>query len=135
MQTFANQCIVITNRLANDDKDAPFTIMFQASQQAAMRDLKKVGAVKLWYYLAKNKPGFPLALSQKACEDWGITINEYRSGKQELKEKGYLVPRDNSNQVDFYEYPFAQNPEIVKERAERNKKQISEFADLFRGDF
>lgn len=129
MITYANQSVIHINRIPKSTGSL-YTYLDLASIQAAMSDLKKVGAVKLWIYFTRNKNEFSLALSQKACEEFGISISEYRSGKDELKEKGYLLETEGSNIMQFYEWPEMQNPEIQKARQERN---IKHFDDLFDG--
>ena len=46
---------------------------------------------KLWLYLALNQNGYEFALSQKACENWGIKKDTYYRSVDALKEHRYLV--------------------------------------------
>ena len=58
--------------------------------QKAARELSG-SAFKLYLYLAGNKDGYVLALSQKVVEDMiGLSKNTYHQAVKELEAKGYL---------------------------------------------
>ena len=70
----------------------------------ANKDLEPYG-LQLYLYLAGNKDGFDLALSQKAAEEEaGIRSTTFHKYVNVLIEKGYLVNRQG-NIYDFYEVP------------------------------
>ena len=71
---------------------------------AASRDLG-AHALRLYLYLAANKDGFDLALSQAAATNAiGIPRSTYHDQFNVLKNKGYIVPVQG-NIYAFYEKP------------------------------
>ena len=72
--------------------------------QKAMNELSGTG-FKLWCYFNKNQDAHFFGLSQKDCEQWGITKSSYYRALDELKEKRYLLPKPESNIYYFYEMP------------------------------
>ena len=72
---------------------------------AAARDLKYSSMI-LWLYLSRNQNGYELALSPKDVEEtMGLSERTYRTCKNELMEKGYLV-QVKGNRYMFYEKPL-----------------------------
>ena len=68
-----------------------------------MRVLSGSG-LKMWLYFNKNQDGFRFALSQKACEEWGIKKDSYYKGISELIDKGYLwKENEKGNSYYFFE--------------------------------
>ena len=62
-------------------------------------------SLKMYLYLVKNRESFELGLSQKACENWGISRSSYYRSFEELKEKGYLVELIPGSRYEFFELP------------------------------
>lgn len=75
-------------------------------------------AFKLYLYLAGNKDGFDLVLSQKAVEHAiGISKATYHTAVQELESRGYI----SCKQGNVYE--FTPNTAITEEDAEKIKQE------------
>ena len=101
--TVPNQKVVHVNRQKCDKN---FLQISKENWYAVNKDLGPYG-LQLYLYIAGNKDGFDLALSQEAAEqEAGIKKTTYHSYVKALIAKGYLVPRkENSNIYDFYEIP------------------------------
>lgn len=101
--TVANQKVVHVNRQKCDKN---FLQISKESWYAANKDLEPYG-LQLYLYIAGNKDGFDLALSQEAAErDAGIKKTSFHKYVNIMIDKGYLVPRkEGSNIYDFYEVP------------------------------
>lgn len=101
--TAPNQKVVHVNRQKCDKN---FLQISKENWYAVNKDLGPYG-LQLYLYIAGNKDGFDLALSQEAAEqEAGIKKTTYHSYVKTLIAKGYLVPRkENSNIYDFYEIP------------------------------
>lgn len=64
--------------------------------------------LQVYLYLAKNKDGFKLALSQAAAEkEAGIKKTTFNKYVKRFIAEGYLVKR-SGNIYDFYERPHCQ---------------------------
>ena len=89
---------------------------------AANRDLELYG-LQVYLYLAGNKDGFDLELSQEAAErEVGIRKTTFHKYVNLMIEKGYLVQRgEGSNVYDFYEKPQEQK----KKAAAPSGEQVS----------
>lgn len=98
--TVPNQKIIHINREAVTDN---FLQIKKENWYNANKDLEPYG-LQLYLYLAGNKDGFDLALSQKAAEEAGIKSTTFHKYVNVLIEKGYLVNRQG-NIYDFYEVP------------------------------
>ena len=101
--TVPHQKVVHVNRQKCDKN---FLQISKENWYAVNKDLGPYG-LQLYLYIAGNKDGFDLALSQEAAEqEAGIKKTTYHSYVKALIAKGYLVPRkENSNIFDFYEIP------------------------------
>lgn len=101
--TVPNQKVVHVNRQKCDKN---FLQISKENWYAANKDLSPYG-LQLYLYIAGNKDGFDLALSQEAAEqEAGIKKTTFHSYVKTMIDKGYLVPRkENSNIYDFYEVP------------------------------
>ena len=101
--TVPNQKVVHVNRQKCDKN---FLQISKENWYAANKDLEPYG-LQLYLYIAGNRDGFDLALSQEAAErEAGIKKTSYHKYVNLMIEKGYLVPRkENSNVYDFYEVP------------------------------
>lgn len=87
-----------------DKKEGNFLLIKKANWYAANKDLEPYG-LQLYLYIAGNKDGFDLALSQEAAkQEAGITKTTFHKYVNVLIEKGYLVPKQG-NIFDFYEIP------------------------------
>ena len=90
-------------------------------------------------YLAKNQNNYSFALSSSDFCQWsGLGITAYNTAFTELKEQGYLVPKDSGKEKEtrfiFYDKSRLEEPEeniiieIPKEKVEECRsiqKQIS----------
>lgn len=101
--TVPNQKVVHVNRQKYDKN---FLQISKENWYAANKALSPYG-LQLYLYIAGNKDGFDLALSQEAAEqEAGIKRTSFHKYVNLMIEKGYLVPRkENSNIFDFYEIP------------------------------
>lgn len=99
--TVPNQKIIHINREKVTDN---FLQIKKENWYNANKDLEPYG-LQLYLYLAGNKDGFDLALSQKAAEEEaGIRSTTFHKYVNVLIEKGYIVNRQG-NIFDFYEVP------------------------------
>ena len=107
-RTSPNQKTVHINRDMpdKDKKEGNFLLVKQENWYAANKDLGPYG-LQLYLYIAGNKDGFDLALSQEAAEEEaGIKKTTFHNYVNIMIEKGYLVQRgEGSNLYDFYEIP------------------------------
>ena len=92
--------IIIHKEKANDN----FMTIKNKNWMEANKELSPYG-LQLYLYLAKNKDGFNLALSQKAAEEAGIRKTSFHTYLKRLIDNGYLVKR-SGNTYDFYETPY-----------------------------
>ena len=93
----------------------------------AMINLNGNSGLLLWLYLNKNDDKyFPIELSQKASEAWGIKKDSYYRAVEELIAKGYLVGGEDSNLYTFYEVPVSQNAKEARKQISDSAKEISQ---------
>ena len=75
-------------------------------------------AFKLYLYLADNKDGFDLALSQKAIEQTlDISKATYHTAVQELESRGYLILKQGNV------YEFSPDTDMTEESANKIKQE------------
>lgn len=87
MKTYPNQKVIHIQKGTYEDN---FLQVGNDEWQRAARELTG-SAFKLYLYLAGNRDGYDLALSQKAVEDaTGLSKNTYHRAVEELETKGYL---------------------------------------------
>lgn len=103
MATVPNQRKVTIHR---EECKKDFLLIKKENWYAANKDLEPYG-LQLYLYLAGNKDGFNLELSQEAAENIvGIKKTTFHKYINLMIEKGYLVQRkEGSNLYDFYETP------------------------------
>ena len=103
MATAPNQRKVVVHR---EKCERDFLQIKKENWFAANKDLEPYG-LQVYLYLAGNRDGFTLELSQEAAErEAGIKKTSFHKYVNLMIEKGYLVPRkENSNVYDFYEVP------------------------------
>ncbi len=103
MATVPNQKIIKIHR---EKCERDFLQIKKENWFAANKNLEAYGLL-LYLYLAGNKDGFNLELSQEAAErEAGIKKTSFHKYVKKLIEKGYLVQRkEGSNIYDFYEVP------------------------------
>ena len=101
--TVPHQKVIHINRQKCDKN---FLQISKEHWYAANKDLEPYG-LQLYLYIAGNRDGFDLALSQEAAEqEAGIKKTSYHKYVKVMIEKGYLIQRkDGSNIYDFYEVP------------------------------
>lgn len=103
MSTNPNQTIVRIESSPCDDIHLCSMRNIEA-ECAAARDLK-YSTMILWLYCSQYQDGDKFILSPKAVkETMGLNERTYRTCKDELIEKGYLV-KVGDNQYMFYEMP------------------------------
>lgn len=99
--TVPNQKTIHINR---EKPEKNFLQIKKENWYAANKELTPYG-LQLYLYLAGNKDGFDLALSQEAAfNEAGIKKTTFHKYVQLFIEKGYLVQRQG-NIYDFYETP------------------------------
>ncbi len=88
---------------------------------AANKDLEPYG-LQVYLYLAGNRDGFSLELSQEAAErEAGIKKTSFHKYVNLMIEKGYLVQRgEGSNLYDFYERPQKQKKKAAEPSGEQD---------------
>ncbi len=103
MATAPNQRKIIIHR---EKCERDFLQIKKENWFAANKDLEPYG-LQVYLYLAGNRDGFTLELSQEAAErDAGIKKTSFHKYVNLMIEKGYLVQRgEGSNLYDFYEIP------------------------------
>ena len=103
MSTNPNQTIVSIESSPCDDIRLCSMRNIEA-ECAAARDLKYSSMI-LWLYCSQYQDGDEFILSPKAVkETMGLSERTYRTCKDELIEKGYLV-KIKDNHYMFYEMP------------------------------
>ena len=107
MKTYPNQNTVIIKK-TNCENDF-LQINNNEWMAAAKACDKSFNAFKLYLYLASNKPGFSMGLSQIAVQkSIGLKSTSYYDSIAKLKVLGYLVDI-GSNKLEFYSSPFRQS--------------------------
>lgn len=101
--SYANQKTVQVKKM-KCDKQHLYTRINLEAMQSAMKELKKVGAFKLWLYLAKNQDQYRFDLSCEDCKRWGVKADSFHTGINELIKKGYLQ-KVSGNFYIFHEMP------------------------------
>ena len=111
MATVPNQRKVIIHR---EKCERDFLQIKKENWFAANKDLEPYG-LQVYLYLAGNKDGFNLELSQEAAErEAGIKKTSFHKYVNLMIEKGYLVQRgEGSNLYDFYEKPQKQKKQTA----------------------
>lgn len=102
MASVPNQKQIVSAPRLKKDKDHLYAKLNLDALQQAMKDLNGSG-LKLYLYFAKNREDYNFDLSQKACEEWGLSRSSYYRGVKELKEAGYLVEKGST--MTYYELP------------------------------
>lgn len=108
--TFPHQKMIVIHR------EMPKRDFLQIKNENWMEVNKKLGpyALQLYLYLADNRDGFSLALSQQTAKDEaGITKTTFHKYVNLLIDEGYLVHR-SGNTYDFYETPHKQENKDLK---------------------
>ena len=106
MPTVPNQWIAEVNKEPCDKKNIYSTINDNAVR-LAMKDLTP-GHFQVWYYFAKNQPGYTFAVSPAAAlNEYGISKETFHRAIAKFKEKGYLVndTTKGKNYWIFHEIP------------------------------
>ena len=116
MATAPNQRKVVVHR---EKCERDFLQIRKENWFAANKDLEPYG-LQVYLYLAGNRDGFTLELSQEAAErEAGIKKTSFHKYVNLMIEKGYLVQRgDGSNLYDFYERPQEQKKKATKPSGE-----------------
>ena len=138
MATSPNQRKVIVHR---EKCERDFLQIKKENWFAANKDLEPYG-LQVYLYLAGNRDGFILELSQEAAErEAGIKKTSFHKYVNLMINKGYLVQRgDGSNLYDFYERPQEQKKKAAApagklvslrgEKAEENNNSADELLRL-----
>ena len=87
----------ITVSKEKTDKANRYTANNLAALDEAARRLQSKGGFKLYMYLAKNQNNYSFALSSADFCAWsGLGMTAYNTAFEELKEQGYLIPKDKT---------------------------------------
>lgn len=118
MATAPNQRKVIIHR---EKCERDFLQIKKENWFAANKDLEPYG-LQVYLYLAGNRDGFTLELSQEVAErEAGIKKTSFHKYVNLMIEKGYLVQRgDGSNLYDFYERPQEQKKKAANPSGEQD---------------
>ena len=85
------------------DKSHKYTTNNLEALAEASKNLQSLGGFKLYMYLAKNQENYELALSNADFKEWsGLERRAYTTAFEELKEKGYLIPLNDSESIYFF---------------------------------
>lgn len=99
--SFPNQKKIIVDKMPCDKRNK-YAVINQQALQKAMCELKTMGSIKLWLYLAKNQPDYKFDLSCAECGKWGLKPDAFHSAVKELINKGYLM-HNKANEYTFIE--------------------------------
>ena len=88
----------------------------------AMNELNGNSGLLLWLYLNKNNDKFfPVELSQKACEEWGLKKDSYYRAFKELEKHGYLIQKQENSNI----YLFFENGNTVSQNEKEKSNTVS----------
>ena len=114
MVTYANQKVI---HIQKPEYEKNYLQVGNNEWQKAGKILT-YAAFKIYLYLAGNKNGFDLALSQKAVEQTlGVSKATYHTAIQELESRGYLSLKKGNV------YEFSPNTTITEENANKIKQE------------
>ena len=117
MGTVPNQRTITVSKAKTDKKHLYTNNNLAALDEAAKR-LQSKGGFKLYMYLAKNQDNYSFALSSADFCYWsGLGITAYNSAFEELKEQGYLIPKDSSKEKET-RFVFYDKSQISGKREE-----------------
>ena len=88
--TFKNQKTVTIKKEPCDNVRNHYARINLVALHKAMSELKTMGEMKLWLYLAKNKDEYTFGLSPADCETYGLKRDAYHTAVDNLIKKGYL---------------------------------------------
>lgn len=133
LDTVPNQRVITVNK-EKCDKQHLFTVNNIDALSEAARRLQSKGGFKLYMYLAKHQDKYHFALSSFDFMLWsGLGATAYTTAFNELKEQGYLIPKDHKNNKEtiytFYDKsqkPEEEIPDILIEYPEDTVKEIKE---------
>lgn len=113
----------ITVKKEQADKNHLYTINNLQALDEAVNVLQSKGGFKLYMYLAKNQNNYNFALSSADFCQWsGLAMTAYKTAFEELKEKGYLIPKDKQNTRETI-YTFYEKARIENNNVENKNKQ------------
>ena len=96
MTSVPNQRTITVNK-EKTDKSHRYTANNLAALDEAASRLQSKGGFKLYMYLAKNQNNYSFALSSADFCAWsGLGMTAYNTAFEELKQQGYLIPKDKS---------------------------------------
>ena len=96
MSSVPNQRTITVNK-EKTDKSHKYTANNLAALDEAASRLQTKGGFKLYMYLAKNQNNYSFALSSADFCAWsGLGMTAYNTAFEELKQQGYLIPKDKS---------------------------------------
>ena len=113
--TVPHQRVISVNK-SPTNKQHLYSVNNIAAMDEAAYTLQSKGGFKLYMYLAKNQDKYTFALSSNHFCMWsGLGIRAYNTAFQELQEKGYLIPTDQSNHYTFYDRTQQEDQEAAGE--------------------
>lgn len=116
---------VIINKAITDREHYFFQNNLEAFNEA-INKLHSVGAIKLFFYLSKNKNKYSMTLNEvEFCEWANENETSFEKGFKELVDNKYLIENiDNEgnsyNLYNFYDYDY--NREDLRTTEENKKK-------------
>lgn len=100
MKTVPNQRQITVSKEKTDKQHRYTANNLEALDEAARR-LQSKGGFKLYMYFAKNQDKYSFALSSADFCEWsGLGIGAYNTAFEELKEQGYLIPKNSGNKKE-----------------------------------
>ena len=136
MPTVPNQRTITVNK-EKTDKSHRYTANNLDALDEAARRLQSKGGFKLYMYLAKNQNNYSFALSSADFCAWsGLGITAYNSAFEELREQGYLIPKDSSkpkeSRFTFYDKSRLadEEEETIIEITEENGKETNRIKEM-----
>lgn len=112
-----NQRTITVNK-EKTDKSHKYTANNLAALDEAASRLQSKGGFKLYMYLAKNQNNYSFALSSADFCAWsGLGMTAYNTAFEELKQQGYLIPKDKSKERETI-YIFYDKSQLEVEQEE-----------------
>lgn len=125
----------ITVSKEKTDKANRYTANNLAALDEAARRLQSKGGFKLYMYLAKNQNNYSFALSSADFCAWsGLGMTAYNTAFEELKEQGYLIPKDKTKAKEtvfiFYDKSRLEEEteEIIIEIPEQKVQEVQKIS-------
>lgn len=116
---------IIVNKAITNSNHYYFQNNLEAFNEA-MNKLHSIGAIKLYFYLSKNKEKYNMILKKDEFCDWANeSETSFEQGFKELIDTKYLIEvlDSNGNLYNFYDYDY--NRDDLKRKEEYKNKNNS----------